>query len=63
MAYSAVIYIRTSSETQAEKSSPVEQEADCQRLAEENGLTVVCVYQDGEKCRAKCEKESSPAFI
>jgi hypothetical protein len=34
----AVIYIRTSSETQSEKSSPVEQEADCRRLAEERGL-------------------------
>ena len=31
----AVIYIRTSSETQGEKSSPIEQEADCRRLAQE----------------------------
>lgn len=46
MAHRAVIYVRTSSESQAEKSSPAEQEADCRRLAEENGLTVVWVYQD-----------------
>ena len=45
----AVIYIRTSSETQGEKSSPVEQEADCRRLAEEKGLGVVRVYRDVEK--------------
>ncbi len=47
----AVIYIRTSSETQGEKSSPAEQEADCRRLAEENGLSVVRVYRDMEKYR------------
>jgi DNA invertase Pin-like site-specific DNA recombinase len=47
----AVIYIRTSSETQGEKSSPVEQEADCRRLAQDNGLTVVCIYRDVEKYR------------
>lgn len=51
MARRAVIYIRTSSETQGEKSSPVEQEADCQRLAEEKGLTVVHVYRDVERYR------------
>jgi hypothetical protein len=45
----AVIYIRTSSETQGEKSSPAEQEADCRRLAHEKGLQVVCVYRDVEK--------------
>jgi len=38
----AVIYIRTSSETQGEKSSPVEQE---------KGLNVVRVYRDVEKYR------------
>ena len=48
----AVIYIRTSSEMQGEKSSPIEQEADCRRLAEEKGLIVVRVYQDTEKYRA-----------
>jgi len=34
----AVIYIRASSETQGEKSSSVEQEADCRLLAEEKGM-------------------------
>ena len=29
----AVIYVRTSSEHQGEKSSPTEQEADCRKLA------------------------------
>jgi DNA invertase Pin-like site-specific DNA recombinase len=48
----AVIYIRTSSETQGEKSSPLEQEADCRHLAHEKGLQVVCVYSDVEKYRA-----------
>jgi DNA invertase Pin-like site-specific DNA recombinase len=53
MARRAVIYIRTSSETQGEKSSPIEQEADCQRLAQENRLTVGRVYRDVEKYRVK----------
>ena len=53
MAHKAVIYVRTSSESQAEKSSPAEQEADCRRLAEEKGLTIVRVYRDVEKYRAK----------
>jgi site-specific DNA recombinase len=48
----AAIYIRTSSEHQAEKASPEEQEADCRRLAEEHGLTVVDVYRDIERYRA-----------
>jgi DNA invertase Pin-like site-specific DNA recombinase len=47
----AVIYIRTSSEMQGEKSSPAEQETDCRRLAQDNGLTVVRVYRDVEKYR------------
>lgn len=47
----AVINIRTSSETQGEKSSPVEQEADCRRMAEEKGLTVFRIYRDVEKYR------------
>ena len=47
----AAIYIRTSSETQGEKSSPVEQEADCLHLAQEKGLHVVRVYRDVEKYR------------
>ena len=53
MAHKAVIYIRTSSEAQGEKSSPAEQESDCRRLAAEKGLTVVNVYQDIEKYRVK----------
>ena len=53
MARKAVIYIRTSSESQGEKSSPAEQEADCRRLAAEKGLTIVHVYRDIEKYRAK----------
>ena len=51
MARRAVIYIRTSSETQGGKSSPVEQEADCRRLAQEKGLTFIQVYRDVEKYR------------
>lgn len=52
MSRRAVIsHIRTSSETQGEKSSPIEQEADCRRLGQEKGLRVVCVYRDVEKYR------------
>jgi DNA invertase Pin-like site-specific DNA recombinase len=53
MSRKAVIYIRTSSESQAEKSSPVEQEADCRRLAQEKGLAVIRIYRDIEKYRVK----------
>ena len=53
MAHKAVIYIRTSSEAQGEKSSPAEQESDCRHLAAEKGLTVVNVYRDIEKYRVK----------
>lgn len=49
----AVIYVRTSSEHQGEKSSPAEQEADCRQLAAEKGLMVVDVYRDIEKYRVK----------
>ncbi|MBC8333663.1 MAG: recombinase family protein [Anaerolineales bacterium] len=49
----AAIYIRTSSETQGEGVSPIEQENDCQLLAKENGLIVVHVYRDIEKYRVK----------
>jgi len=45
----AVIYVRTSSETQGESSSPFEQEADCLHLAQEKELQVVRVYRDVEK--------------
>ena len=51
MSCRAAIYIRTPSETQGEKSSPVEQEVDCRRLAEEKGLDVIRVYSDVEKYR------------
>lgn len=37
MAHKAAIYVRTSSESQAEKSSSAEQEAGCRRLATEKG--------------------------
>jgi DNA invertase Pin-like site-specific DNA recombinase len=47
----AVIYIRASSETQSEKSSPIGQEEDCRRLAEEKELSVVHFYRDMEKYR------------
>jgi site-specific DNA recombinase len=49
----AVIYVRTSSEHQGEKSSPAEQEGDCRNLAAEHGLTVVNVYRDIERYRVK----------
>lgn len=48
----AVIYIRVSSEHQAEKSSPEEQERDCLKLAEENNLAVIDIYRDTQKYRA-----------
>jgi site-specific DNA recombinase len=53
MSRRAVIYIRTSSETQGEKSSPVEQETDCMYLAQEKGLRVVGIYRDVEKYRVR----------
>ncbi len=40
------IYIRVSSEVQAEKASPDIQEADCRKHCEANGYTVVDVYRD-----------------
>jgi site-specific DNA recombinase len=49
----AVIYIRTSSEHQGEKSSPDEQEADCRKLAAEHGLIVIHVYKDIVRYRVK----------
>jgi site-specific DNA recombinase len=51
MSRRAAIYIWTSSETQGGKSSPSEQESDCQTLAKEMGLQVVHVYSDVEKYR------------
>ncbi|MHC1740156.1 MAG: recombinase family protein [Anaerolineaceae bacterium] len=47
----AAIYIRVSSEHQAEKSSPEEQELDCLRMAKENNLSVVEIYRDTQKYR------------
>jgi site-specific DNA recombinase len=49
----AVIYVRTSSEQQAEKCSPAEQEADCRQFAEKQGLVVLNVYRDIERYRVK----------
>ena len=51
MAHRAVIYIRTSSETQGEKSSPVEQEVDCLHLVQEKEFSVVRIYRDVERYR------------
>ena len=53
MARNAVIYVRTSTENQGEKASPNEQEADCRKLAAEEGFTVVRVYRDIERYRVK----------
>lgn len=52
MSRRAVIYIRTSSETQGVNSSPIEQETDCLNLAQEKGLQIIRVYRDLEKYRA-----------
>lgn len=53
MSKKAVIYVRTSSERQGEKSSPIEQEADCRKLAADQGLTVTHIYRDIERYRVK----------
>ncbi len=53
MSKKAVIYIRTSSEKQGEKASPIEQEVDCRKYAADNDLTVVNVYKDIERYRVK----------
>jgi DNA invertase Pin-like site-specific DNA recombinase len=47
----AAIYIRVSSEKQADKVSPEAQEADCRALCEHKGYQVVGVYSDTEKYR------------
>jgi hypothetical protein len=39
------------------KSSPIEQEADCRRLAIEKGLQVVRVYRDVEKYRVAAQTD------
>ncbi|HOM68075.1 MAG TPA: recombinase family protein [Brevefilum fermentans] len=47
----AAIYVRVSSEHQAEKVSPEEQEIECRKLAEEMGLSIINVYRDTQKFR------------
>lgn len=49
----AGIYIRTSSEHQAGRASPDEQERECRELAALNGCTVVAVYRDVERYRVR----------
>lgn len=49
----AAIYVRVSSEAQAEKASPDEQERDCRAVAAQHGLTVIRVYADTKKYRVK----------
>ena len=45
----AVIYVRTSSEHQGEKSSPAEPEANCRQRAADTGLVIINVYRDIDK--------------
>ncbi len=47
----AAIYIRVSSEKQANKISPLAQEEDCRTYCEERGYVVIGVYRDTEKYR------------
>jgi len=47
----AAIYVRVSSELQAEKVSPAEQEADAREYAQAQGYEVVEVYRDIERYR------------
>lgn len=47
----AAIYVRVSTELQADKASPVEQEKDCRALCERQGYAVVEVYRDTERYR------------
>jgi site-specific DNA recombinase len=47
----AAIYVRVSSEHQAEKVSPEEQEIQCKKLAEDMDLVVVNTYRDTQKYR------------
>jgi site-specific DNA recombinase len=51
MSKRAAIYIRTSSERQAEKVSPEAQESDCRALCVARGYDVVEVYSDTERYR------------
>jgi site-specific DNA recombinase len=47
----AAIYVRVSTELQAERASPIEQEKDCRALCERLGFVVVEVYRDTERYR------------
>ncbi len=47
----ASIYVRVSTERQADKVSPATQEADCRKYCEERGYIVIAVYRDTEKYR------------
>ena len=47
----AAIYIRVSTEKQAEKASPQEQEKDCREYCERQGYVVAEVYRDTERYR------------
>lgn len=47
----AAIYIRTSSEKQAEKSSPEIQESDCRQYITDNGYALIDIYSDTKKYR------------
>lgn len=47
----AAIYVRVSSEVQAEKASPQAQEDDCRALCQQRGYLVVDVYRDTERYR------------
>jgi site-specific DNA recombinase len=47
----AAIYLRTSTEAQAEKVSPQTQEEDCRAHCEQRGYNVVGVFRDIEKYR------------
>jgi len=48
----AAVYIRVSSEVQAERASPVAQETDCRDYVESQGYALAGVYRDIEKYRA-----------
>jgi len=47
----AAIYIRVSSERQAEKASPQEQEKDCKAYCESHRYQIVAIYRDIERYR------------
>jgi DNA invertase Pin-like site-specific DNA recombinase len=51
MSKRAAIYIRVSTEIQAEKVSPHIQEADCRALCQQRGYTVFEIFRDVEKYR------------